>query len=114
MDKFRSGFEAYQWAQEILVPWRSGKGFDPDPEQFRGGMKGIGMTILLAIDIDHIAQKACQEGCPCRYYDKDCLLNWYLPPPTEKKQDRTDTHIRCIGVCVALFEKYLRMREYME
>ena len=112
--KFESAFEAYHWAQGILIPWRSGHAFDPDPELFRGGTGGIGLSILIAIDINHIAEKACRGGHPCRYYDGNCMMNWYLPEPTIPLPERSSHHIRNIEDCLQQFEVYLKMRGYIE
>jgi len=111
--KFASAFEAYYWAQGVLVPWREGKAFDPDPELFHGGTGGIGLSILTAIDIDHIAGKACRNGRPCPYQDNGCLMGWYLPPPTERRPERSASHTRRIEDCLEKFETYLRMRGYL-
>jgi hypothetical protein len=112
--KFSSAFDAYYWAQGILIPWRSGKAFDPNPELFRGGMGGIGLSILIAIDIDHIAAKACSRGHPCPYFDTGCLMDWYLPEPTIMQQERSSYHIRRIEDCLAQFEMYLKDRGYLD
>lgn len=112
--KFASAFDAYYWAQGVLVTFRNGKAFDPNPDLFRGGTGGIGLKTLIAIDIDHIAVKACRSGNPCRYYDGDCMMNWYLPEPTVTQQERTAHHIRRIENCLQQFEVYLKMRGYIE
>jgi len=111
---FSSAFEAFYWAQGILNSFRNGKAFDPNPELFRGGMGGIGLKTLVAIDIDHIAAKACRNGCPCPCYDGGCMMNWYLPEPTIPPPERSSHHIRRIEDCVWKFEEYLKMRGYLE
>jgi hypothetical protein len=111
---FISAFDAYQWAQGILVSFRSGRAFDPNPELFRGGTGGIGLKTLIAIDIGHLSEKACNGGLPCPYKHGDCLLDWYIPEPTTIYPQRTSHHIRHIEECLSQFEAYLKARGYLE
>jgi hypothetical protein len=112
--KFSSAFDAYYWAQGILSPFRCGKAFDPNPELFRGGTGGISLKILIAIDVDHLAVKACKNGHPCPYHNGDCLMRWYLPPPTEVQRERSSSHVQRIEDCLGQFETYLKMRGYLD
>ena len=110
---FPSVFEAYQWSQEILSQWRNGRAFDPNPELFRGGM-GVMGSIMVALDIENIAWKACINGRPCPNFCRDCLLNWYLPEATQPPAERSSHHTRRIENCAEQFRVYLQMRGYVE
>lgn len=47
---------AYAFAFEVLQVWHSGRAYDPDPEQFRGGTGAMG-TVHRAMDIMLIADR---------------------------------------------------------
>lgn len=110
---FSSAFEAYQWAQETLDRFRNGMAFNPDPDRFRGTM-GKHTAILTAIDINHLAQKACHGGHPCPHYHGGCFMGWYIPDPLVQPPHRSRAQTERIERCVLQFEIYLRMRRYIE
>jgi hypothetical protein len=112
--KFTCAATAYEWAQGILITFRNGKAFDPNPELFRGGMGGIGLKILIAIDVDHIAGKACCGAKRCPQFDYQCLFQYWLPEPTIVQPARSSTQIQRIEDCIARFDELLRMRGYVE
>lgn len=112
--KFATAFDAFYWAQGVLVSFRNGKAFDPNPELFRGGTGGISLKTLIAIDIDHIAVKACRNGHPRPYHNEDCMMDWYLPEPTVRQRERSASHVHRIEDCLWQFETFLRMRGYLD
>jgi hypothetical protein len=73
----------------------------------------MSVAILIAIDIDHIARRACRNGHPCPYSSRKCMMDYYLPPPTEVQPLRSSVHIRRIEDCTAQFTEFLRMRGYL-
>lgn len=110
---FPSAFDAYQWSQEILNQWRNGRAFDPNPELFRGGT-GIMGTVMVAIDIENLARKACVMARPCPYLDHACLTQWYLPEATQPKPERSSHQIKRVENCAEQFKAYLERRGYIE
>ena len=111
---FPSAFDAYQWAQETLSRFRNGTAFDPDPDRFRGGRGIMGLSVLVAIDIDHLAKKACRNGHPCPHYTGACFMDWYIPDPVIRPPQRGRTQMERIECCVREFEGLLEARGYIE
>lgn len=58
MSDFSSPAAAYVWAYEVLLLWRSGSAFDPDPDLCigRGSTGGMG-TVITALSIMVIADR---------------------------------------------------------
>ena len=105
--KFSTPAAAYLWAQEILIPWRSGRAFDCDPEQFRGGTGAMG-AVIAAIAIDTRAERACCGAKRCPRYDPKCFLNWWLPEPCLTQIQLSDSEVGRIENCIAEFDRLLR------
>ena len=111
--KFSCAFSAYEWAQGVLSPWRNGRAFDPDPEQFRGGTGAMG-AIVAAITIDHCAERACRAAGSCPQFSRECFIEWWLPDPTIAHPERSPSQIRRIENCIEEFDRILRINEIIE
>ena len=111
--KFSCAFSAYEWAQGVLSPWRNGRAFDPDPEQFRGGTGAMG-AIIAAIAIDQCAERACHAAGKCPQFNRECFVDWWLPDPTIAHPERSSAQIRRIEDCAARFDEMLRDKGIVE
>jgi hypothetical protein len=111
--KFSSPAAAYLWAQGVLIPWRSGKAFDPDPEQFRGGTGSMG-AIVTAIAIDTRAERACCGAGRCPQFNRECFLAFWLPEPTIVQPRRSSAEIERIESCINTFDRLLRNAGFIE
>ena len=111
MIRFVSASDAFSWSAEVLIIWRSGKAFDPNPELFRGGTGGLG-AVLVAIQIEGMAGKACTGKC--REVDEDCFLGWYMPCPLTIPEAKSISEKNAIMECIAQFEDALRMVGWLE
>ncbi len=105
--KFSSPPAAYIWAQEVLIPWRQGRAFDPDPEQFHGGTGSMG-AIIAAIAIDTRAERACCGAARCPQFHRECFLTYWLPEPTIVQPRRAQAEIDRIEACISKFDKLLQ------
>jgi len=109
MPKFPSAHAAFCWSYEILDVWRAGKGFDPDPDHLGAGGTGALGAVLVALQIEFLAQEACANNKHrCRRIHRLCLADWFLPSPIDPPEPPTREQEERIRGCAAKFEELLR------
>ena len=115
MYRFPSAHAAFAWSAEILDVWRNGKGFDPDPDYIGGGGTGVLSAVLVALQVERMAQDACRMGTVrCPTLDRGCFMNWFMPDPTKEPPKWTRFEVQRITSCVAAFEGMLRDVGWLE
>lgn len=111
--KFSTAEDAFEFAMKMIEARRSGRSNAAIMDTL--GNLGIPKeyALLDAIEIHHCAKRACQGERSCPMYSPACLINWWMPEPTEEQQRKSEDQVQRIEHCIAAFEDELWEMDFL-
>ena len=109
--KFSSASEALDWAEKVWSIREGGR--TTYREQYYEGGVPKDYSILDAITIRALADRACIWGTPCPFIRWHCLQVKLVPDPLVREEDIPRSQEDRINDCEGEFVRLLKMKGYL-